>query len=194
MAPRTDGPFDSPPHCGSLRRFYAALGVVVLLVLLGAWLQAPLRVWYWENAVRRACAASEKPNPEDPRGFPPIRRSARVLAAIGPRAGPALDRLLQDHELSNSEWILWGIGDADAVWALPMVVRETRNGYYDIAATALMVAGTLARREFIGEKDFYDAKNTDDGKNLYKIVGPGQERLREWWEREGLAKYGGTEK
>jgi hypothetical protein len=181
-----------PARGRSLVGFYIAIGVVAALVLLGAWLQAPLRIWYWEGAVRRACAASERLSPYDSRGTLPIRQAARGLAMVGPQARPALDRVLRDPELSNSEWILWGIQDADAAWALPLVVREAeaQEYYDDIAATALVVAGSLARQEFVNSKAVYDLMHTDSGKNLYKVIGPGRARLLDWWEREGKAKYG----
>ena len=180
-----------PPakHGRSLTGFYLAAGLTALLLGLGAWASTPLRIWYWERAVRDACWTSKRP-----RGlFRETEKRATRLARVGPASLPAFERLLRDEDIGNRHEILLGLRDADATWAMPLVVEVARKGDRDLPGWAILVACSLAKRAFADEKDLEVCLHQVPN-NLHVFVPEGRAKLFDWWEREGKARYGGGEK
>jgi len=159
-------PADQPAkHGRSLVGFYIALGVVAVLVGLGAWLWTPLKISYCERRVL------------DSSLFPGQRsESGERLARTWPAAAPAVERLLRSDSHSRKA-MLNGLVWAKATWCLPLLAAECQrqDGSSDCAMAIALSAQKISGQDFGGKE------------NAELAV----QNFLSWWEREGQAKYGG---
>lgn len=178
----------------SLVGFYIGLAIAVLLAL-GVWSAwTPVRVWYWERAFHSAdlegwmdARGGWAPDrsgffPEDLRFSSGKVEAAEKLAAIGPAARPAVRRLLASGDRHVRANALCGVGKARAVWAIPEVVELCRH------ERGLL----LIQRAFDTISSLTDYKMTGGGIDIPEgeYFQAERQRLLNWWEREGRAKYG----
>jgi hypothetical protein len=154
--------------------------VVAALIGLGTWLWTPLRVWYWEREIRRTsqwgvlCGGSM--------GYVwytgETVDAGKRLVSIGPRAAPAVSRLIREPAIRGP--VLQCIGDARAEWAMPILANacqseEGAGAKILIVMTAQTVSG-MNFGAWLGQGD------PERGETLRRFL--------DWWEREGQAKYG----
>jgi len=170
---------EPPPAGRSLVGFYVALGVFAALVGLGAWLWTPARIWYWEREVRRGSPwnilVSGSMGVWRYSG-PPVD-AARKLVAIGPRAGPAVSRLVLPSE--SRPLVLQAVGDSRARWVLPIIANACRNEADPRSRIEMVVlAQKLSGADFGAWSMLADA----DLEKPYRS-------FLDWWDREGRAKY-----
>lgn len=166
---------DKPVKRRSLGGFYVATGVVVLLLVGFCFAWAPLKIWYWEREV----------SPYDGSGRSSL--AAVKLVEIGPAAQDALKRLLSSGDHLVISAVLGAIKQACARdqgrnkvdWVVPLVVPLTQGkDEADIDAAVQIL------RRFAGDDFCRDMKSSAEI----------QAGVRDWWEKEGKAKYGGIGK
>lgn len=167
------------PSGPSLTGFYVALGAAAALVGLGAWLWTPARIWYWEREVRRGSPwnilVSGSMGVWTYSG-PPVD-AARKLVGIGPRAGPAVSRLILSPESRHP--VLQAVGDSRAQWVLPVLANACRKEADPRSRIEMVVAAQeLSGVNFGAWSMLADA----DLEKPYRS-------FLDWWDREGRARY-----
>jgi hypothetical protein len=191
-------PGDQPAkHGRSLTGFYIALGVVAVLVGLGAWLWTPLRVLYWEREVRRTAPIPSEnlvPGPRgfDPRFVGPRVQAARRLADIGPAAYASFNRLLNGSDDLLAIQVLSALGEPRDSWALPLIVHAASGKDAEKTPWAIGVAQNITDRKFYPARP--DTGQPRPPPLTEEDVAQGQRNLLDWWEREGKAMYGEGQK
>ena len=158
---------------GRMLGFYMGTGVVLAL-FVGGWLAwTPLWVSYWEREAIKEQRAWHQP------GYSRKRVDAvRDLAALGPGAYQAVDRLLKNREMYPYWHVFGGLEEARATWALPLVIRACRSEDAQVAGRAVMAV------EKLSGKTFHSAHPSIEGLARYRP------QVLAWWESEGRAKYG----
>jgi hypothetical protein len=173
----------------SLTGFYIAIGAVGALFTLGAWLWTPVRVRYIEWGIRRTTPMGGLlPGKEYPH-----LRLARDLVDIGPPARAAVERLMADQNAYIQSALVRELGRPGATWALPMlvkeVVRDRDAGAWDVLEAVDKICDKrfsqgLLKRTADPKFGFTMTEWTSDASDKLR------QRILDWWEREGKAKYG----
>ena len=173
----------SATHGRSLTGFYIGLGVVAVLVGLGAWLWIPAKMWYWEREVREnSTPSSELPAADAFLALDRGRLAADRLVAIGPRASPAVARMIA-HSPNSLKSIAQALGKHKARWAIPMLAEACRKETRTSCINAIVAAAEEITGESLQASVWTGSKEEASAKAFLK-----------WWEREGESKYGGSVK
>jgi len=191
----------------SLTGFYVGLGVVTVLVGLGAWLWRPMRAVYLEKEVRKfqgdieymhggrsmsgcwmifLAPPGDAARWENGTDYGGIELPIDKLVRMGPVARPALTRLLRDPEPRLRRLTIVTLGEAKPGWATDLMVEASRDPDDKVAAAA-----AWAMEEFSGLR----LVNSRSGA---RPAEPEIERCRQsflhWWGSEGRTKRGGDRK
>lgn len=165
-----------PPRSRSLLWFYLALGLVAGLAVFAAWIWKPLRAAHWERRVRAAYERGDVKAGAD---------ALDKLEALGPAARGAFGRLLAPNGAWYRGQIAQLAGRRENKWLLPVLVRLVREDR-DPAPVYL----ALAAAESMSGKIFLDRDFLPRTREQGSAVAQGRDKLLDWWEREGRAKYG----
>ena len=169
-------------HGRSLTGFYIAMSVVAALVGLGVWLWTPLRIRYWEREVHRGSlwvGISGSMGSFTYSGF--AVDAAEKLVKVGPRAAPAMSRLLANSDTRGI--VLQAISRTQPPWALPVLAEVCRREP-DVWGRGQMVIVA----QIIGHVNF--------GAWNLMVEADAQKASRnflEWWDEYGHEAYGGSE-
>jgi hypothetical protein len=148
--------------------FYVGTGVVLALFLGGWFAWTPLRIAYYERSARTGHTGEPPDDLTTTKGLHAIYR----LVEIGPRAEPALRRLLRSESRDLRYEVASALRIREAQWTIPLLVLAAQDRDRDIAQTAMWGVEPVLH----------------DGLRFRST-----EELLSWWHREGKAKYGSGE-
>jgi hypothetical protein len=156
--------------------FYISTGVVVTLFVACYFAWTPLRVWYWERKVRNARRDYVVGvGPSTIWMLTPRADAAKRLAALGPSARPAFQRLLSQGEMLDQVQLSAVLRDTRSVWALPLLVAVVRNE----DPLYIIPTGLHIDEMAEGAPAATSASSPEQARTM----------ILTWWEREGKAKY-----
>jgi hypothetical protein len=179
--------------------FYVAMGALLALAVGFCFAWTPLRIWYWQGEVRRRGPCGTTTLTRTPSGVhisrTPRGDAARELVRIGPRASPALKRLLQEGGDDRLRYdVLSGIKGEDAPWVVPLLIDVLKGSEYAETRLTVQIMELFAGRQFIPRPAYSRILSLiGDSWNENERVEEGRKSALDWWEREGKAKYGGIE-
>jgi len=185
---------ESPGKRRGLLGFYVGAGAVLALALAIAFGWTPLRVWYYERKIVGHLKSAGAGAPvTGPAAYPDlsgeIEKPLGELVALGPAAGPALERLLKLPDARYRLAVLIALGDCGEKWALPLVIevagRPQENPWVLLAA--LFAAGRISGEDFYG--DTWAGTASTRARSAGEIAAA-RKRLLDWWERQGRAEHG----
>jgi hypothetical protein len=157
----------------SLLWFYLLLALAAGAFAFFALAWRPLRAGHWERQVRAAYERGD---------VKAAGKALDKLDALGPAARAAVGRLL----LPNGAWyrgqVVQELGRKENRWMLPALVRLAReDGDAAVVRLAISAAESMSGRIFFPPVGGLDRAGLDEARS----------KLREWWDREGRAKFGG---
>jgi hypothetical protein len=183
VEPRPTRKLEPIQHGKDLFGFYVGLGIVAVLIGLCAWLWTPLRIRYWEREVHRGSGRvglAMSFGEVDYSGF--AVNAAETLVAAGPRAEPAVSRLLACPDTQGI--ILQALRESKARWALPLLA-DTCQREPEISSRLRIVIAfqKITGKNFGGWQLMGDAEAEKSCR-----------RFLDWWEGEGKTEYRGSDR
>ena len=177
--------------------FYVATGVACLLLVGFYFAWTPLRVWYWEREVHHRESSRLKRTPSGVViNRATISDAARELVRIGPRAAHALKRLLQEEGENHLRLdVLDGIRGEDVPWVAPLLVGLLRTSQHSEARVTVQIMEQCSGRQFMpppARGRIENLAGSTWGKD--ERVEEGRKNALVWWEKEGKAKYGRSDR
>ena len=112
--------------------------------------------------------------------------AARSLIRTGPSAAAAVERLLGLDDPYLRIDVLDGFQGTEAEWAIPILVDFARRADLGEAMSAIEAIEGQTKKELL--PPFRPMSSGFDEARRRRI---GRDRMIDWWEREGRAKYGG---